>query len=41
MGPLVPDLPINRSLNLNVALTPIRTSGATTPTNGILITTKY
>jgi hypothetical protein len=36
---LVPDLPINRSLNLNVDLPPI--SGVTTQTNGILITSKY
>ena len=39
--PTVPDLPIIHPSNGNISLTPLRSSGATTPTNGILITTKY
>lgn len=39
--PTVPDLPIKHFTNANVSLTPLRSSGATTPTNGILITAKY
>jgi len=32
---------LNRYANINVSAAPLRSSGATTPTNGILKTSKY